>query len=374
MAKDTAAASFAAGTSVTSMDRPSVERELRHIHGDTTYYSTAHAARDALTAARAAAPAAATPVDSPPATDESVHQIQAIYSGQRVYMTYAIDLDLKMRLELRSEPTNLKARHLERLLRRIDQDPSLTDVKVDGQPHIAGSPESAETPTTTPRQARVDRNTPLQQAPPGGWTEADLVHPEQPRDTSTYRSAQQFPLGTMATVHAVAEDGGAGRRLGHGRVVDHPSPDHVIVESPYGTRRVAHLNQVSRPTEPPSTTPAAPASVRPPAAEDRWAAVCREIDPRVLQDPHWPALARSLDRIAAGGHDVEQLLHEVTSRRGLPGDNPARSLDYRLADAAPDAATAGPDRPWAADPRGPASSAPSTPISAPQPRRGGPAR
>ena len=40
MAKDTAAASFAARTPVTSMDRPSVERELRHVHGDTTYYTT----------------------------------------------------------------------------------------------------------------------------------------------------------------------------------------------------------------------------------------------------------------------------------------------------------------------------------------------
>ncbi|WP_375481062.1 helicase-related protein [uncultured Jatrophihabitans sp.] len=383
MAKDTAAASFAARTPVTAMDRPSVERELRHVHSDDTYYNTAHAARDALTAARAATPTptAATaapppageksPAGTAPAADASVHQVQATYSGQRVWVTYAVDLDLKMRLELRSEPTDLNARHLDRLLRRIDQDPSLTNVTVDGQPHLG---QSADAPTTAPPRDHVEGNAPMQQAPPGGWTEADRVHPAQPRDTSTYRSAQQFPLGTTATVHAVTENGGGGRRLGHGRVVDHPSPNHVIVESPYGTRRVAHLNQVSRPTEPPSAPPSAPAPAQPPAAEDRWAAVCRAIDPRVLQDPHWPALAQSLDRIVAGGHDVEQLLHEVTSRRGLPEGNPARSLDYRLADAAPDVAAAAPDRPWSTDPRGPVPSSPSTPISAPQPRRDGPAR
>ncbi len=176
-------------------------------------------------------------------------------------------------------------------------------------------------------------------------------------------------------MHAVTEDGGAGRRLGHGRVVDHPSPDHVIIESHYGTRRVAHLNQVSQPTQPGAAAPPArPAPTPPPAAEDRWAAACHAIDPRVLDDPHWPALARSLDRIAASGHDVEQLLREVTSRRSLPDGNPARSLDYRLADATPDVPAGSPDQPWLAAPNDPTHTTPATPISAPQQRRTGPAR
>ena len=37
---------------IQQMDRPSVERELRHVRGDAGHYTTAHAARDALAAAR----------------------------------------------------------------------------------------------------------------------------------------------------------------------------------------------------------------------------------------------------------------------------------------------------------------------------------
>ena len=47
-ARDIAAASFAIRTPIAQMDRPSVERELRHAHGDATHYPTAHGARDAL--------------------------------------------------------------------------------------------------------------------------------------------------------------------------------------------------------------------------------------------------------------------------------------------------------------------------------------
>lgn len=126
MAKDTASATFTARVPIDDMDRPSVERELRHIHGDTTYYPTAHGARAALTAARAA------------------------------------------------------------------DDPS--------RPAISG---------------------------------ADRPGP----------SVDEYPMGTQVTVHA-NDIGGPGRRLGRGAVVDHPDPDHVIVESPYGTRRLAHTSHV----------------------------------------------------------------------------------------------------------------------------------
>lgn len=91
-------------------------------------------------------------------------------------------------------------------------------------------------------------------------------------------------------------------------------------------------------------------------------------------DPHWPALARSLDPVAASGHDVEELLGEVTTRRGLPDTNAARSLDYRLANAAPDAAAPSTGRPWASDPATPGPAGPDAPpVSPPQMRRG-PAR
>jgi hypothetical protein len=109
------------------------------------------------------------------------------------------------------------------------------------------------------------------------------------------------------------------------------------------------------------------------AAEDRWADACRAIDPRVVADPHWPALARSLDRIAAAGSDVDQLLREVTAKRALPAGSPARSLDYRLADAAPEAlAHAG--QPWTDAPTPAHPAGPTAPASTPQIDRPGPAR
>jgi hypothetical protein len=109
------------------------------------------------------------------------------------------------------------------------------------------------------------------------------------------------------------------------------------------------------------------------AAEDRWAEDCRAVDPRVVADPHWPTLARSLDRLDAAGHDVRQLLREVTAHRALPATSPARSLDYRLADVAPDAA-ATTSQPWTATAPTAQPSAPTARVSAPQPGRGGPAR
>ena len=57
--------------------------------------------------------------------------------------------------------------------------------------------------------------------------------------------------------------------------------------------------------------------------------------PSVTTDPHWPALAALLDRIDSAGGDVHDLLDQVLRDRALPADNPARSLDYRLSDAAP---------------------------------------
>jgi N12 class adenine-specific DNA methylase len=208
----------------------------------------------------------------------------------------------------------------------------------------------------------------LDNPPAGRWTDADRVTSPSAPDTRRYPSAQQYPIGTPLTVHAVTADGTAGRRLGHGVVTDHPGPDHVVVESPWGTRRVAHLNHVSQPHQPAATPP-----TQPPAAEDRWASTCAAIDPAIVADPHWPALARSLDRIEAAGHDVDALLREVTTRRALPAGNPARSLDYRLADAAPDASGLTSSQTWTTDPA-PPPTGPAGPISAPQIGRGGSAR
>jgi hypothetical protein len=253
MAKDTAAATFAARTPIERMDRPSVERELRHVHGDTIYYTTAHAARDALAAARATA-----------------------------------------------DP---------------DRNASRTSEHVDA------------------RNDRAGENS-LERTPPGGWTADDRVPPPQPPDTSQYPSAQRYPIGTPLTVHAIGADG-PGRQLGHGIVVDHPGPAHVIVESPYGTRRISPISHV-RPTVLSASTsnPTPPSSGHPPSPTDRWRHLFAT-QPAVLDDPHWPALAAQMDRIAGAGADVAALVDQIIAERALPADHPARSLDYRLSNAVP---------------------------------------
>ncbi len=246
MARDSAADTFTARVPTQQMDRPSVERELRHVHNDSTHYTTAHAAR------------------------------------------------------------------------------------ASADTHTA-NPEPAE---QAPRAANPA--TAMEVAPPGGWTDADRVQPTS-RDTSSYLSAQRYPLGTELTVYAVGEDG-PGRRLGHGVVVNHPGPHHVTVESPFGTKRVAAMSHVSltdaSPIEAQSLGGHTPTASETPA--QKWAAQCDAVDERITADPHWPALAAQLDRAAAGGTDVGAVLQQVTADNALPEDHPARSLAYRVADVVPD--------------------------------------
>jgi hypothetical protein len=277
MARDTAADTFAARLPIHQMDRPSVERELRHVHGDAAHYTTAHAARDALATARALA-------DTP-----------------------------------------------------------------------AVEPASPAQPDPAPEDK--PRSTPLEVAPPGGWTEADRVQPLS-RDTSSYFSAQRYPLGTALTVHAVGEDG-PGRRVGHGVVVDHPSPQHVTVESPFGTKRVAPISHVSAgQPEPPPVAGDTPTK--------RWAAVCDSLDVRITADPHWPALAAQLERAANTGTDVAAVLAQVTTDNPLPDDHAARSLAYRVADIVPDLRSPARMRPPEPDPTArPMTPPPPTPSVAP---------
>jgi hypothetical protein len=93
-------------------------------------------------------------------------------------------------------------------------------------------------------------------------------------------------------VYAVGEDG-PGRRLGHGVVVDHPTPHHVTVESAFGTKRAAAISHVS-------LSDASPVETKPPGhtttAEtpaQKWAALCDAVDERITTDPHWPPSLRS---------------------------------------------------------------------------------
>ena len=134
-------------------------------------------------------------------------------------------------------------------------------------------------------------------------------------------------------MYAVGEDG-PGRRLGHGVVVDHPSPHHVTVESPFGTKRVAAISHVSLSTV--ETKPPVQTSTAVETPAQKWAALCDAVDERITAYAHWPALAAQLDRAAAAGTDIGAVLHQVTADDALPDDHPARSLAYRVADVVPD--------------------------------------
>ncbi len=72
----------------------------------------------------------------------------------------------------------------------------------------------------------------------------------------------------------------------------------------------------------------------PPA--QRWAALAESVLDGLRSDPYWPALARTIDQAADGGIDVQTLLPGLLADNPLPDTHPARSLDFRLIDAAGD--------------------------------------
>jgi conjugative relaxase-like TrwC/TraI family protein len=79
-----------------------------------------------------------------------------------------------------------------------------------------------------------------------------------------------------------------------------------------------------------------PEALTPPPTA-RWAQLAESISVRLTVDASWPALARAIDRAAVAGVDVETELPALAARRPLPSEHPARSLEYRLLDAHPDA-------------------------------------
>jgi N12 class adenine-specific DNA methylase len=181
-------------------------------------------------------------------------------------------------------------------------------------------------------------------APPGGWRPEDQVPTPPARDTSSWPSVRQYPAGTRLTVHAIGQ-GGPGRRLGHGTVVEHPGPHHVVVESPYGTRRIAPISHVSPGPADPSPAQPSPARPAPPPdvarTDDPWREVVEAIDPTITEDPAWPALAAALQRAADAGYPARQQL-AVLAGEVLPDEQPARALHYRLIADTEAAAATGP--------------------------------
>jgi hypothetical protein len=110
----------------------------------------------------------------------------------------------------------------------------------------------------------------------------------------------------------------------------------VLVESPWGTKRVAHIDNVSPydgALDPPSTAPGPT-----PAAEDPWRALAAELPggQALLDDPAWPHLASALQRAATvDGYDLTTRLPDLAAGRPLDPRRPASDLLYRLADDCP---------------------------------------
>jgi hypothetical protein len=74
-------------------------------------------------------------------------------------------------------------------------------------------------------------------------------------------------------------------------------------------------------------------------AGERWQRTCEALDPRLLADPHWPALAGALDRVELAGVDVTTTLNAAVTEGPLPDEHTARTLHYRLVQMSSAAAT-----------------------------------
>jgi conjugative relaxase-like TrwC/TraI family protein len=70
------------------------------------------------------------------------------------------------------------------------------------------------------------------------------------------------------------------------------------------------------------------------ASADRWTALARQLDARLLADPYWPVLAGHLTNTsagAAGANDLEAWLRHTLETTPLPDEQPAAALRWRLA-------------------------------------------
>ncbi|CAN5643179.1 hypothetical protein BH10ACT8_BH10ACT8_25590 [soil metagenome] len=101
-------------------------------------------------------------------------------------------------------------------------------------------------------------------------------------------------------------------------------------------KHIAERTPTLRTPEPDTADTSAARTQLPPPPGQRWAALAESIHAGLSRDPYWPALARTIDQAATGGIDVQTLLPGLLDDNPLPDTHPARSLDFRLIDAAGD--------------------------------------
>ncbi len=93
-----------------------------------------------------------------------------------------------------------------------------------------------------------------------------------------------------------------------------------------------------QPRGPLEQTGAVPVPVPVTLAGQRWQQTLADVDVRLLDDPHYPALAAALDRIQLAGVDVPASL-AAAAARPLPDTHTARALHWHLVDVCPAAIT-----------------------------------
>ncbi len=72
-------------------------------------------------------------------------------------------------------------------------------------------------------------------------------------------------------------------------------------------------------------------------AAGSWHDVAVAVDPRLVTDRYWPALAVALERAWRAGYDVRQHLPTLVGEQPLAADSPAYDLQYRVIRECPDA-------------------------------------
>lgn len=80
---------------------------------------------------------------------------------------------------------------------------------------------------------------------------------------------------------------------------------------------------------------------------ERWASLADSIDPRLVEQSDWPALANMLQHAAEQGHDVVAAARQVASPSDPLGIQPAQDLRYRLAAHLPERQAGAPTKPLA---------------------------
>ncbi len=155
---------------------------------------------------------------------------------------------------------------------------------------------------------------------------------------ATRRAAEviaALPDGWIEHIDRLVEQTGISKQTAMSEVLD---AVEAWTADPRGLakKHIAERTPILRTSEPATADTSAAGSPAPVPPAQRWAALADSVHAGLSSDPYWPALARTIDQAAAGGIDVQTVLPGLLADNPLPDEQPARSLDFRLIDAAGD--------------------------------------